>query len=112
MMSASTSDGEPTRALPLTEERLQVTIDGQRATTTLLQVWRNNTALQIEGQYRLHPGSGSRVEGFAYWNGEAKIVGEVFERQTARRVYDNVTSRRRDPGLLEEDGEGAFAFRV
>ena len=111
-MMIAGSRPELAQPMPLIEERLQVMIDGQHATTTLLQVYQNNTAGQVEGRYRLQPGSGSRVEGFAYWNGESKIVGEVFERQTARRVYENVTSRRRDPGLLEEDGEGAFAFRV
>ena len=99
-------------AIALTEERLSVAIDGQHATTTLLQVFQHGNGGQIEGRYKLRPGMGSRVEGFSYWNGEQKIVGEVFERQTARQVYDNVTSRRRDPGLLEEDGEGAFQFKV
>lgn len=99
-------------AVPLVEERLTVAIDGQHATTTLLQVFQHGNGTQIEGRYRLRPGLGSRVEGFAYWNGEQKIVGEVFERTTARQVYDNVTTRRRDPGLLEVDGEGAFQFKV
>lgn len=99
-------------AIPLIEERLSVAIDGQHATTTLLQVFQHGNGGQIEGRYKLRPGMGSRVEGFSYWNGEAKIVGEVFERATARRVYENVTTRRRDPGLLEEDGEGAFQFKV
>lgn len=98
--------------IPLIEERLNVAIDGQHATSTLTQVFQHGNSTQIEGQYRLRPGLGSKVEGFAYWNGEEKIVGEVFERQTARRVYENVTSRRRDPGLLEEDGAGAFSFKV
>ncbi len=100
------------RGIPLAEERLTVAIDGQNATSTLLQVFENQSDGQIEGRYRLRPGSGSHVDGFAYWNGEQKIVGEVFERQAARRVYENVTTRRRDPGLLEEDGEGAFAFKI
>ncbi len=99
-------------AIPLVEERLTVAIDGQHATTTLLQVFHHGNGGQIEGRYKLRPGLGSRVEGFSYWNGEAKIVGEVFERTTARQVYENVTTRRRDPGLLEEDGEGAFQFKV
>jgi Ca-activated chloride channel family protein len=94
------------------EERLNVTIDGQHATSTLLQVYENTSGAVIEGRYQLRPGTGSHVEGFAYWNGEQKIVGEVFERQTARQVYENVTALRRDPGLLEEDGEGRFAFKV
>ncbi len=100
------------RRVPLNEERLTITIDGQNASSTLLQVFENQSDGQIEGRYRLRPGSGSHVDGFAYWNGEQKIVGEVFERQAARRVYENVTARRRDPGLLEEDGEGAFAFKI
>ncbi len=107
-----TAGGGETRAIPLVEERLHITIDGQHATTTLLQVFQHNNSGQIEGQYHLRPGSGSHVDGFAYWNGEQKIVGEVFERQMARKVYQNVTARRRDPGLLEEDGEGAFSFKV
>ncbi|HEX5061712.1 MAG TPA: VIT and VWA domain-containing protein [Kofleriaceae bacterium] len=98
--------------MPVVEERLTVTIDGQHATTTLLQVFLNNAGAQTEGRYRLRAGMDAHVEGFAYWNGEQKIVGEVFEKQTARQVYDSVTTRRRDPGLLEQDGEGAFTFKV
>jgi Ca-activated chloride channel homolog len=106
------ANNDPNRPMALVEERLRVTVDGQHATSTLTQVFKNNTGTQVEGRYRLQPGSGSKVEGFAYWNGEQKIVGEVFERQMANEVYNNVTQRRRDPGLLEEDGEGAFAFKV
>jgi len=100
------------RAIPMAEERLRVTIDGQHATTTLLQVYENAGSSVIEGRYHLRLGTGSHVDGFAYWNGEQKIVGEVFERETARQVYDNVTARRRDPGILEQAGEGTFAFKV
>ncbi|NVB84509.1 MAG: VWA domain-containing protein, partial [Kofleriaceae bacterium] len=98
--------------MPVVEERLRVDIDGEHATTTLLQVYQNNTGGQVEGRYSLRAGMNSHVDGFAYWNGEQKIVGEVFEKQLARQVYDNVTTRRRDPGLLEQDGEGAFSFKV
>lgn len=104
--------GSVPAAVPLVEERLTVSIDGQYATTTLLQAYQHDQSQPIEGRYELRPGSGSRVEGFAYWNNEEKIVGEVFEKQVAYQVYDRVTSRKRDPGLLEEVGEGAFAFKI
>ena len=29
-----------------------------------------------------------------------------------RQVYQRVTTRRRDPGLLEQDGEGSFSFKI
>ena len=64
--------------MPVVEERLTVMIDGQHATTTLLQVFLNNAGGQTEGRYRLRAGMDAHVEGFAYWNGEQKIVGEVF----------------------------------
>ena len=107
MMASGRND-----SMPVIEERLHVKIDGQHATSTLLQVYENNTGGRTEGRYRMRAGWGSHVEGFSYWNGEKKIVGEVFEKQTARQVYDRVTSQRRDPGLLEQDGEGAFSFKV
>ena len=65
--------------VPLSDERLDVAIDGQEASTTLVQTYRNGSNARIEGNYHLKPGSGSHVDGFAYWNGEQKIVGEVFE---------------------------------
>ncbi len=105
------TSGRP-EGMPLIEERLTVAIDGQHATTTLTQVYDNQTGATTEGRYRLRAGMGSHVGGFSYWNGEQKIIGEVFEKQVAHQVYDGVTQRRRDPGLLEQDGEGAFAFKV
>ena len=103
------SDG---KALPVHEERLTVEIDGEYATTTMHQTYFNDSNGRIEGNYELRPGSGAHVDGFAYWNGEQKIVGEVFEKQTAHKVYDSVVAQRRDPGLLEQSGEGEFGFKV
>ena len=76
------------------------------------QTFYNRSGDRIEGQYTLRVAPGVRANGFAYWNGEQKIVGEVFERGVARQVYRNVTSRRRDPGLLEQTGDGVFSFVV
>ena len=99
MVARTDAGGEA--AMPLVEERVEVEIDRQFARTEILQTYHNRSGAAVEGQYRLRAGQGSRVEGFAYWNGEQKIVGEVFEKQTARQVYENVTSRRRDPGGRE-----------
>lgn len=111
MLIARTPTGENAN-MPLVSEELHVAIDAQYATTRLKQVYHNRSGATVEGQYRLQAGSGARVEGFAYWNGEQKIVGEVFEKQIARRIYNSVTSRRRDPGLLEEVADGVFAFKI
>src|SRR5439155_16778826 len=92
-------------------ERVRIQIDHQYASTVLEQQFESLTEGRLEGRYVLRT-AGATVEGFAYWNGEDKIVGEVFEKQAARNLYENVAGLRRDPGLLEQTGEGSFAFRV
>jgi Ca-activated chloride channel family protein len=98
--------------LPLVEERLEVRIDRQFASSTLSQTFVSRADERLEGRYALMLGEGARVSGFAYWNGERKIVGEVFEKEVAAQVYGEVSGLDRDPGLFEQVGEGAFTFRV
>ena len=92
-------------------ERVRIRIDHQNAQTVLEQEFENLSDQQLEGRYVLRTAS-AIVEGFAYWNGEQKIVGEVFEKHSARPLYQSVIGKSRDPGLLEHTGEGSFAFNV
>src|SRR5258705_757438 len=92
-------------------ERVRIRIDHQNAQTVLEQEFENRSDQQLEGRYVLRTAS-AIVEGFAYWNGEQKIVGEVFEKHSARTLYQSVIGKSRDPGLLEHTGEGSFAFNV
>lgn len=98
--------------LTLVQERVVVDIDRQHAHTELRQAWHNPSGTRVEGSYLLQAGKGATVNGFSYYNGEDRIVGEVFEKDTAAEVYRDVTGLGRDPGLLEQVGEGAFSFRV
>lgn len=110
-LAARSEDGN-TASLPLLTESLAIRIDGEHAATTYTHVFQNESQARLEGNYHIVVGEGASATGFAYWNGEEKIVGEVFEREAARQVYEAMTGLRRDPGLLEQTGEGAFAFRV
>ncbi|MBK9035536.1 MAG: VWA domain-containing protein [Myxococcales bacterium] len=103
---------EPAQPLPMVSTSLTVKLDRQFAESTLTQTFLNKTDDQLEGRYQLQLGEGARVSGFAYWNGTKKIVGEVFEKAVAAEIYGEITGLGRDPGLFEQVGEGAFAFRV
>jgi Ca-activated chloride channel homolog len=98
--------------LPLEQETLTVTIEEQHATTLLSQQYFNRGSQVLEGVCSLQAGQNSKVQGFAYWNGEKKIVGEVFEKEAAAQLYAETTGLKRDPGLIEQTGEGSFSFRV
>jgi Ca-activated chloride channel family protein len=112
-LAAITAEGTDASAdLALVRETLNIHIDQQHARTRLHQVFENRTQGRLEGRYHLQVGEGARVTEFAYWNGEQKIVGEVFEKQIATQIYEEVTGLGRDPGLLEREGEGAFSFRL
>lgn len=112
ILQARTQQGVPMAdALELKSESLRIRIDSRYAMTTLQQAYHNQSTAALEGTFLLRTG-GATVDGFAYWNGEKKIVGEVFEKMTAQQVYQQVSGLGRDPGLLEAVGEGAFSFRV
>ena len=112
-MTVTALAGDGTEAeLPLVFERIDVDVDHQYASIALEQIRHNRSDRRLEAVAALRAGSGAEVTGFSYYNGEQRIVGEVFEKSLARNVYEDVTGMRRDPGLMEKVGEGSFTFRV
>lgn len=99
-------------ALPVKSIQINTTINGQIATTHLEQVFRNDTPYTLEGTYFFPiPETASIVE-FAIWENGKKLVGEVRSREEARRIYDEIVRRQRDPGLLEYAGKDLFQASI
>jgi Ca-activated chloride channel family protein len=100
------------RALPVKSINIDTKITGQVATTHVVQIFRNDTDAILEGTYLFPiPESASIVE-FAIWDGDRKLVGEVRSREEARRIYDEIVRRQRDPGLLEYAGKDLFQASI
>ena len=55
---------------------------------------------------------GATVSDFAIWDGDRRLAGEVRPREEARRIYDGIVRRQRDPGLLEYAGEELFQASI
>jgi Ca-activated chloride channel family protein len=99
-------------ALPVKSIQIDTKINGQVATTHLEQVFRNDTPYTLEGTYFFPiPETASIVE-FAIWENGKKLVGEVRSREDARRIYDEIVRRQRDPGLLEYAGKDLFQASI
>jgi len=99
-------------ALPVKSIELTTRIEGQVATTHVEQVFRNDTQYTLEGTYFFPiPETASIVE-FAIWENGKKLVGEVRSREEARRIYDEIVRRQRDPGLLEYAGKELFQASI
>jgi Ca-activated chloride channel family protein len=100
------------RALPIKSIQIDTKIAGQVATTHVEQIFRNDTDAVLEGTYLFPiPETASIVE-FAIWEGDRKLVGEVRTREEARRIYDEIVRRQRDPGLLEYAGKDLFQASI
>ena len=99
-------------ALPVKSISIDAKIQQQVATTHVEQVFRNDTQFTLEGTYFFPiPETASIVE-FAIWENGKKLVGEVRSREEARRIYDEIVRKQRDPGLLEYAGKDLFQASI
>jgi Ca-activated chloride channel family protein len=98
--------------LPVKSIKIDTKINGQVATTHLEQIFRNDTQFTLEGTYFFPIPENASITEFAIWENGKKLVGEVRSREEARRIYDEIVRRQKDPGLLEYAGKDLFQASV
>src|SRR5690242_12895051 len=96
------------RSLPVKSIKIDTKISSQVATTHVEQIFRNDTPYVLEGTYFFPIPESASIAEFAIWDGDRRLVGEVRSREEARRIYDEIVRRQRDPGLLEYAGKDLF----
>lgn len=104
----------PSRWSPvrLKSHRVSGHVIDQTAEVTVEQTFHSDADRQLEGTYLFPLPEGAAVGKFAMTMGGKMVEGAVIEANEARRVYQSIVSRRRDPGLLEYMGRGLFQARV
>src|SRR6185369_5096407 len=100
------------RALPVKSIKIDTKISSQVAATHVEQVFRNDTGATLEGTYFFPIPESASIAEFAIWDGDKRLVGEVRSREEARRIYDEIVRRQRDPGLLEYAGKDLFQASI
>lgn len=106
---APTEGGAP---LSITSQEVEVRIGNGIAVTTITQVFHNATRNQLEATYSFPVPKDASLSSFSMWIHGKEVIGEVLEKKEARRIYDSITQRRRDPGLLEQNSHKLFTARV
>ncbi|MFQ6037437.1 MAG: VIT domain-containing protein [Candidatus Aminicenantales bacterium] len=104
--------GEHIPALSVKVHRVQVEIVNQVAKTSVDQVFINNHHRDIEGVYIFPLPRGAAISEFAMYVGGKRVEGEILDRRKARRVYEDIVRRMRDPALLEYVGRNMFRARI
>jgi len=104
--------GQDIPPLSVKYHHVKVEIVNQVARTSVDQVFVNHFDRDIEGTYIFPIPEGASVSEFAMYIGNERVQGEILDSREARRVYEDIVRRMRDPGLLEYMGRNLFRARV
>ena len=91
----------PSMYLPVKYHRVTVTIEDQVATTKIDQVFLNEYDRDLEGTYPFPLPEEATISRFVMGADGQPLEGRVLSRDEARRIYEDIVGRRRDPALLE-----------
>jgi len=104
--------GEAVPPLSVKYHHVTVEIVDQVARTSIDQVFVNHYGRDIEGTYLFPVPEGATVSDFAMYIGSERVKGEILDSREARRIYEDIVRRMRDPGLVEYMGRNLFRARV
>ena len=88
-------------AVQITEVAVGVNIVEQAATTVMDISLSNPGGARIEGELVVPVPDGAAVRGFTFQGSSAEPTAEVLPRDEARRLYEAIVAKVRDPALLE-----------
>ena len=98
--------------LEVTRHRVTVEIDENLARTRVEETFHNRNHRQLEGTYLFPLPAAAAVSSFSMRIGGKEVAGEVLEKGKARRIYEDIVRKAKDPGLLEYVDRGLFKARV
>ena len=107
----------PDRGLPVgpvsrVGSTVRMTLDGRVARVEVTERFRNAGGVVAEGAY-LYPLPGEAVfSDFSLWSGNQELKGETMRAEEARRIYEEIVRRRKDPALLSLAGHGLVRAQV
>lgn len=105
----------PPREVPyltVQSHHVNVTIDRQVATTRVDQVFRNDSPWSLEGTYIFPLPEDAAINEFSMWIDGQKVEGQLYTKEEARRIYNEIVRRRLDPALLEYIGRDLFQASI
>lgn len=89
-------------------------IRGALCETTATYVFSNSgdEDANYEVDFTYKTPKGQVITGFAYWMKEEKVPAFIVEKQRAANIYTAITSRQRDPALIERIDRETFRVRI
>lgn len=98
--------------LGLLNHRVDVKVKERGATTHVDMTFSNPTSRQLEATFLFPVPKGATIDELALWMNGKREVGKVMEKAEARRIYESIVRRARDPGLIEYVDSELVEIRV
>jgi Ca-activated chloride channel family protein len=89
-----------------------VKIADQVAVTEVDQVFHNPNAQRLEGDYLFPIPRGAQIDAFSMDVNGKMTEAELLDADKARKIYEDIVRRMKDPALLEYAGQGLFKVRI
>ncbi|OGF60002.1 MAG: hypothetical protein A2Y62_18440 [Candidatus Fischerbacteria bacterium RBG_13_37_8] len=105
-------EGDQKQSMVLSELKVEVKILGAIAETQMMMTFYNPHERQLAGDLYFPLPEGAFVSGYALDINGVMVDGVVVEREKARVVFEDLTRRRIDPGLVEWTKGNNFKARV
>jgi len=106
-----TPDHPDRTPLTIVSQQVDVSIVDQVATTTLVQVFRNDGATPLAGTYRLPLGERTSVQEYAFWVDGRRVVSRITTKEEAKEQFEGAERREEDAALLEQRDPNSFTAR-
>jgi len=98
--------------LEVTRHQVEVKIVGQVATTTVDQEFFNPGSQRLEGTYLFPLPKDAHIDKFSMDIGGKMVEAELLPADKARKIYEDIVRKMKDPALLEYAGRGVFKARI
>ncbi|SCZ64868.1 VIT and vWA domain-containing protein [Thiohalomonas denitrificans] len=99
-------------SLEVRDHRVTVTIEEGYAITEVEQIFANPHDRDLEAIYSFPVPDRASVAEFTMWIDGQPVVGEVLEKEQARRAYEEEKAAGREAGLTEKDAYRTFEVSV
>jgi len=102
----------PYAPLEVAYHHVDVKIDGQVATTSVDQEFYNPNPTQLEGTYLFPVPKGAQIDKFTMDIGGQMVEAELLPADKARKIYEDIVRKAKDPALMEYADRDVFKVRI
>lgn len=91
---------------------VNVNINNQAASTSVDQVFHNESSRDAEGTYIFPLVDGATISRFSMFVGDREVEAKMYDKAEARRIYEGIVRQQQDPALLEYLGRNMFKASI